>query len=164
MLYEVTGAWEGVVAGQVLAGMQAYTYPSQQPEFFWDTGERKALRLCKYARGALKARTDHQRVLVSKALRHRFAALRKEWQAERSATSSITQLAMAPAYQKIIAMGEPAIPLILRQMESEGEEPDMWFWALRVLTDTDPITDDIRGDTFAMSRAWLGWARNRYEW
>ena len=61
-------------------------------------------------------------------------------------------------------MGERAIRLILRQMENEGGEPDMWFWALRVLTDADPVPEDARGNIVHMSQAWLNWARGRYVW
>jgi hypothetical protein len=61
-------------------------------------------------------------------------------------------------------MGPNAIPLILRQMESEGDEPDMWFWALRVLTDVDPVPEDARGNIVRMSQAWLNWAHTRYVW
>lgn len=93
-----------------------------------------------------------------------FRELIKEWHVERGASSSITEIAMCPAYQRIIAMGEPAVLLILRQMESEGDEPDMWFWALRAITNVDPITDDIRGDVIAMSDAWLDWGRRHYAW
>lgn len=93
-----------------------------------------------------------------------FRELTKEWHVERGASSSITEIAMCPAYQRIIAMGEPAVLLILRQMESEGDEPDMWFWALRAITNVDPITDDIRGDVVAMAGAWLDWGRRHYAW
>jgi hypothetical protein len=93
-----------------------------------------------------------------------FAQLILEWHKERGITSSITKMAMCPSYQKIIGMGERVIPLILRQMENEGDEPDMWFWALRVLTDADPVPEDARGNIVRMSQAWLNWARGRYVW
>lgn len=93
-----------------------------------------------------------------------FAQLLLDWHKERGVTSSITTMAMCPSYQKIIGMGERAIPLILRQMENEGDEPDMWFWALRVLTDDDPVPEDARGNIVRMSQAWLNWARGRHVW
>jgi hypothetical protein len=93
-----------------------------------------------------------------------FQQLIEQWHRERGATSSITEMAMCPAYQSIIALGPEAIPLILRQMESEGNDPDMWFWALQVMTRVDPIEDDDRGDTVRMAQAWLNWGRQRYAW
>jgi hypothetical protein len=93
-----------------------------------------------------------------------FEHLRQEWHKERGATSSITDMSMCPSYQRIIAMGPTVVPTILQQLELEGDEPDMWFWALRVLTNADPITDEDRGDIVKMADAWLKWARGRYAW
>jgi hypothetical protein len=56
-------------------------------------------------------------------------------------------------------MGKPAIKFILAQLQTEGDEPDQWFWALRALTGTDPMNDEERGDFVKMSRSWLDWAK-----
>ena len=66
---------------------------------------------------------------------------------------------MHPAYQKIIGMGEPAVPLILKDLAENG--PDDWFWALTAIADDNPITEDIAGDMNAMTAAWLQWGRKR---
>jgi hypothetical protein len=93
-----------------------------------------------------------------------FAALAVKWQLERGITSSMYQLAMSSYYQRIIGMGERAVPLILRQLEREGDEPDHWFWALQALTGADPVPEHLRGDIVAMSCAWIAWGRTRYAW
>jgi len=93
-----------------------------------------------------------------------FQRLIKEWHKERGVTSSTTKIAMCPSYQRIIAKGPEVVPVILRQLEKEGDEPDHWFWALTVLTDADPVPDEARGDIVKMSRAWLDWGRQRYAW
>ena len=95
--------------------------------------------------------------------RMKFQMLLLCWRAERGATSSITEMAMCSAYQSIIGMGEKAIPLILAELESEGEEPDLWFWALQVLTGVNPVRPEDQGDFLGMARAWLTWAKNQ-EW
>lgn len=94
----------------------------------------------------------------------RFGYFAEQWRAGRGATSSITKMAMHPAYQQIIAMGPRVIPLILRQLESEGNEPDMWFWALRSLSNVDPVSNADRGNITRMAQAWLAWGRTRYAW
>jgi len=94
----------------------------------------------------------------------KFLGLVSQWRQERGAISSITKMAMCPSYQRIIAMGERVIPFILRELESEGDEPDMWFWALQVLTGNDPVSDEARGNVKKMADAWLDWARVRYAW
>jgi hypothetical protein len=94
-----------------------------------------------------------------------FHQLVKQWHRERGVTSSPVQMAMCPAYQQIIAMGESVIPLILCELESEANDPDHWFWALRALTGADPVPVDDRGDTKKMASAWLDWGRlNLYAW
>ena len=94
-----------------------------------------------------------------------FNGFLDNWHKERGATSSITEMAMCPSYQKIIGMGRKVVPLILHQLIIEGEEPDMWFWALCALTSADPVTDEMRGDFSKMAEAWLNWGRvKQYVW
>lgn len=95
----------------------------------------------------------------------RFQNLVKEWRRERGVTSSPVQMAMCASYQRIMTMGEAVIPLILRELESEGDDPDHWFWALRFLADVDPIQPAERGNMKAMAAAWLTWGRlNGFKW
>lgn len=69
---------------------------------------------------------------------------------------------MHPAYQTIIGMGPDAVPFLLRELEMN---PDAWFWALRSITEADPVPLNVRGDVLAMARAWLAWGRNQgYQW
>jgi hypothetical protein len=65
---------------------------------------------------------------------------------------------MHPAYLKIIGMGWDAVPFLLQELKNE---PDLWFLALRSITDENPVTDEIRGNIKAMSKAWLTWAEER---
>lgn len=80
-----------------------------------------------------------------------------EWKKKSLAMSSITEMAMLPAYQRIIGMGQSAIPLLLAQLRSEGNQPDMWFWALQAITGVDPVGSEHAGDMVAMATAWLDW-------
>ena len=94
-----------------------------------------------------------------------FQQLASQWRIERGATSSITQMAMCSSYQRIIGMGGKAIPLILRQLENEGDDPDHWFWALQAITREDPVPQEAQGNMREMARAWLDWAyMERYDW
>ena len=93
-----------------------------------------------------------------------FDQLVSRWHQERGAESSVTKIAMCPAYQKIIAMGPDAVPEILRRLEREGDEPDHWFWALTAITNADPVPYDARGDMVQTAQAWLAWGRSRYAW
>jgi hypothetical protein len=91
----------------------------------------------------------------------KFQRLVREWRKERKTTVSLTsEMAMLPSYQQIIAMGEKVLPLIVSQLRSEGDEPDHWFWALRVLTGVDPIQPEDQGNISKMAQAWLNWAES----
>jgi hypothetical protein len=91
----------------------------------------------------------------------RFQSLAGQWRMQRGARSSITQAALSPAYQSIIGMGPMAVQFIIIQLESEGDEPDQWFWALKAITGADPVRDEDRGDYVAMARSWLQWAKDQ---
>jgi hypothetical protein len=65
-------------------------------------------------------------------------------------------MASHPAYRKIIEMGRPAIPLILRELK---QRPDHWFLALNAITGEDPVRP---GDGFDEAvEAWLHWGREQ---
>ena len=85
----------------------------------------------------------------------KFRRLVDEWQEQRGVMSSITEAILCPAYQTIIGMGELAVPFILVQLESEGDNPDQWLWALKAITGADPVDAGDRGNYTNMTRAWL---------
>jgi len=94
-----------------------------------------------------------------------FSRLVAEWRKERGATSSTSDIVLCYAYQAIIGMGQKAVPIILAQLESEGDNPDQWFWALQALTRANPVVEEDEGNYRKMARAWLNWAaRNGYAW
>ena len=87
----------------------------------------------------------------------RFNKLANAWKSETELISKVTKKFLHPAYQKIIGMGETAIPLILKDLAENG--PDDWFWALTAITDENPIRAEFAGNMVAMTEAWLQWGR-----
>lgn len=85
-----------------------------------------------------------------------FRELARRWREDTETMSSIEDMALHPAYQRIIGMGPAVLPLILRELE---RAPDHWFWALRAITGADPVAPEQRGDIRGMAAAWLAWAR-----
>jgi hypothetical protein len=99
---------------------------------------------------------------VPEWVERKFTRLRDEWKKSRAPESSTQKQVMHPAYQKIIGMGPEAVPLLLRELE---KELDAWFWALRAITEEDPVRPEDRGNGKAMAQAWLEWGRVRgYRW
>ncbi|MDB5354304.1 MAG: hypothetical protein JWN24_757 [Phycisphaerales bacterium] len=97
---------------------------------------------------------QRKRVPEQAAIEAKFKALTESWQAQRGPDSSISRLSMHPAYQRIIGMGDAAVPLILRELE---RKPDHWFWALNAITGADPVPEASRGILREMAAAWLKW-------
>jgi len=88
--------------------------------------------------------------------RIKFLTLKADWEIETAHLSSITEIAMHPAYQQIIGMGRVSIPLILSEMK---KKPGHWFWALKSITGEDPVLPAQRGRIKAMTEAWLRWGK-----
>jgi hypothetical protein len=70
-------------------------------------------------------------------------------------------MSMLEPYQMIIAMGQNVVPYIFAQLKAEGDEPDQWFWALRMITRANPVRPEDQGDFRAMAKAWLEWGARR---
>jgi len=98
------------------------------------------------------------RIEVRPTPERRFATLVQEWKEATAFTSSTTAMAMHPAYQQIIGMGDAALPLIFEELR---REPDHWFWALKAITGEDPVSPADRGQIEPMTIAWLNWAKQR---
>ncbi len=90
--------------------------------------------------------------------KQQFTRLAEEWKSSRGHSSKLADLAMHPAYQQIIGMGERAVPLLLEEMEAH---PDHWDWALRAITGFDPVPKESWGKLNEISAAWIDWGKER---
>lgn len=91
-----------------------------------------------------------------------FLQLTEQWQRETGMLSVVSKISMHPAYQRIIGMGQPVVPLIMRELE---REPDHWFWALSAITGVNPVKPEQRGRLQEMAQAWIIWGQaNGYRW
>lgn len=85
-----------------------------------------------------------------------FRALADRWRRETGMLSSVSKKTKHADYQKIMAMGEPAVPMILRELR---ERPAHWFAALEAITGASPAEG---ADNFASAAsAWIQWGRER---
>ncbi|MBI4527519.1 MAG: hypothetical protein HY695_27300 [Deltaproteobacteria bacterium] len=92
--------------------------------------------------------------MTRETLAQKFRALADAWQEQTAHISSPTTIAMHPAYQQIIGMGRPVVPLILQDM---SKEPKQWFWALTSITGVNPVPRQDQGRIKKMVEAWLYW-------
>ena len=89
-------------------------------------------------------------------LEARFAELVIQWKDETEFEPSLARSFMNRAYQQIIGLGAPAVPLILEELR---REPDHWFWALTAITGEDPAGDAETVEDGAVR--WLEWGQTR---
>lgn len=86
----------------------------------------------------------------------RFENLANQWEKETALLSNSSRAAEHPAYQEIISMGQPAVPLILKRMQSQGGH---WFQALHLITGSDPVNPKDHGEIGAMRKSWMDWGK-----
>lgn len=113
-----------------------------------------------YVTAALTAPDAIMLVRSTGDLRQKFKALAQEWRAAIEVVSSSTEIFSHPAYQRIMAMGEFAVPFILRELE---RAPDHWDYALWMITGENPVSPVDAGRLDRIAQAWTRWGReHRY--
>jgi hypothetical protein len=98
------------------------------------------------------------KLLDTPDLETRFRLLAEKWKEETEVLSSSTAIAAHPAYQEVIRMGMPVVPLILRDMEKDHSH---WFEALREITGERVVPPEHAGKIRAMVEDRLAWGRAR---
>jgi hypothetical protein len=96
-------------------------------------------------------------IAAQNSLERKFRQLSKQWENETEMLSDLSQKVIHPAYQRIIGMGQDAIPLLLNEL---SKRPNHWFWALRSITGTNPVKPEHRGRIKLMAQDWLCWGRD----
>jgi len=89
-------------------------------------------------------------------MRENFARLVAKLRSDTMAQSSSAFIFSHPSYLEILTMGRAAIPLILEEMRAN---PNLWFWALRILTGDDAAKG--LNSVAEACDAWLDWGRKR---
>ncbi|MFY9223085.1 MAG: hypothetical protein WAQ98_10465 [Blastocatellia bacterium] len=95
---------------------------------------------------------------LQQPVEQRFRQLVEAWQVDCPPSSRVADIVTHPAYQQIIGLGPAAIPLLLRELETNL---DHWFWALTAITGANPVPEESKGNLKKMAQAWLEWG-NKY--
>ena len=106
--------------------------------------------------GDLMWNAAHRQAKASLDLRQQFLLLADKWHAATDSLSSSSEIAMHPAYQRIIGMGMVAVPFILDDLRQHGGQ---WYWALRAIVGYAPYGRESAGNIPGMKEAWLKWGR-----
>lgn len=83
-------------------------------------------------------------------------ALVNQWHDETDMISSPSRITSNRAYKRLIRIGPPAVPVILRDLLIRGGD---WYDALEAITGENPIPNDASGDVPKMKAAWEAWGR-----
>lgn len=83
-----------------------------------------------------------------------FDTLVDQWSIDSRFMSSIQQIALHPAYQRIIGMGPKVLPFIFQDLPKRGV---LWFWALNAITGEDPVQEAESDGGDKAVAAWLKW-------
>lgn len=94
---------------------------------------------------------------VEPALEDEFYKLAAMWRSETEHLSS-ADVFTHPDYQRIIGLGRPVLPLLLRDLAATGAH---WFWALRAIAGENPVRAEDAGNVRRMTEAWLAWGAER---
>ena len=96
------------------------------------------------------------RYLEDSELEQTFRRLADQWRDETIIYSLVLQKTAHPAYLRIIAMGEKAVPFILRDLQESG---GYWFVALNAISGEDPVQPG--SDYEQAAQAWLKWGKDK---
>ncbi len=94
----------------------------------------------------------------SPELKSRFEKLAEKWNEETKFLSSMSEINAHPSLRKIVAMGEAALPLILKRLEVQG---GWWFGALYEISGENCIAPEDAGKYEVIKGKWLTWGRER---
>ncbi len=100
-----------------------------------------------------------QTLCTTVELAEMFSMLSEWWHEATDFLSSPSEKAAHSAYQRIIALGSPVVPLVLRDLEATGNSG--WYAALRKLTGTSPVPPEAASSSARVRQAWLEWGRRR---
>lgn len=92
----------------------------------------------------------------SSSLEERFREQADKWDRETAYLSSTPKMILHDSYQKIMAMGPDVVPFLLRDLQQYRRS---WFWALRHLTNANPVPPEDQGNLDKMIAAWVAWGR-----
>lgn len=108
----------------------------------------------------VKARLQHLRLTSTdqETTAARFKPLFERWHRDTAHLSADEDIAMHPAYQQIIGLGEKALTLILTELQTKLGH---WFWALTAITGENPVPENERGSLRLMREHWLQWGRSK---
>jgi hypothetical protein len=106
--------------------------------------------------GTFCATSNIRPLAIERSLEERFREHADKWERETAFLSATPMRVLHDSYQSILAMGPEIVPVLLRDLQKTRRH---WFWALRHLTNADPVAEKDRGNADKMIAAWVQWGK-----
>jgi hypothetical protein len=98
----------------------------------------------------------HRASLPALDIESEFESLAAQWHEATDDLASATRAVAHPSYLRIVSLGSPAVPLILKDLHDNG---GLWFAALSAITGLALGTEADRASYKRMRELWLAWGR-----
>lgn len=110
---------------------------------------------------AVSAHEIETRFLTEDETRHLFNELVDKWTRDTQNRSDVNSRLTHPAYHKILAMGEVALPFIMKELATG--RGGRWLSALEAITlgRINPVKPEHKDSPRGMCRDWLEWGVSR---
>jgi hypothetical protein len=143
-----------------LCDQNDWMQPEETSPQYWETAHAEIGEVRGwYDRYQLQKARALPTLLPIPSIRRQFSYLAEQWRRDTEIISSEHDVVLHPAYQRIIGMGSPVVPYILRDLEQTGSR---WFWALRNIVGENPVPLEDRGRNRKMVEAWVKWGRDHH--
>lgn len=90
-------------------------------------------------------------------MKEKFQQLKQNWLDETKFYSDSNEIVNNNNYQEIINLGYDVVPFILEDLK---ENTNHWFYALKEITNENPVKKENEGDIQAMKKDWIEWGEN----
>lgn len=88
----------------------------------------------------------------------RFDELAQLWRRDTSVLSNLELRFNHPIYRRLIAVGQPVVPLLLRSLD---DDPLDWVWALETIVGKEAPRVEPPHTAEGTRDAWLAWGKQR---
>lgn len=97
-------------------------------------------------------RSISTREVILNSNKNYFNLLKENWLKETMLSSDPNEIYQNSNYQKIIALGDKAVPLIFEDWKNSNNH---WFHALNTITGKNPVRPENRGRVKLMKKDWI---------
>jgi hypothetical protein len=97
----------------------------------------------------------------SKEIVRKFNELAKNWKSETAGYSIAYHKYTNKNYLAIMGMGLAGIPVVALILKDLEKGPEFWHYALKNITDENPVAKEDINNLVKIQKAWLAWGKKK---